>query len=403
MFPYIIQSDWMKKFFSIILIITLATIITKNFPLDLSFAYVPASSTQKSKIINGKYVPKQSLNSSKTPENSNFAKISEKNSNYILPSVITSDSQWREAINYCIENLIDKVSFKIENFNEDIYNIKTLSFVNTSIQAQGSVQNETASITYTFDYKENYILNKAAKDSKYISKLTPDQLTLFNQIKSISGNIIKSGMTDFEKEKAIHDYIVLNSSYSKNITSDSYTIRNLITNKNCVCEAYAYTFQMLCSFAGIECEIITGVLTGEDHGWNLVKLDGQYYHIDVTSDDPVPDKEGRILYNYFNLTDEEMSKSHKWNTTDFPKCEASKYNYYIYNNLVVETPKQMQSLILNELNKGTKEIHFYVKNFIIKGTDEFDFCGKSKRPISSFNIMGNIGSDGAFMFSPTYR
>jgi len=390
----------MKKFFAAVFLVVLTSVILKNFPMDLSFAYVPTSS--KSQVISGNYIPKQNFNSSQIPENLNFSENSSELTNYSLPSVITTQEQWREAINYCTDNLIDEVSFTIEDFTEDKYNLKTLDFVNTSVQAKGSVKNNNAIITYTFNYKENYLLNKAAKDSKYLSKLTKDQLALFNQIKEISNSIIKPGMSDFEKEKAIHDYIVLNSAYSTSITDSSYTIRNLIKNKTGVCEAYAYAFQLFCTFSGIECEIITGTLNKENHGWNLVKLDGEYYHVDVTSDDPVPNKEGQVLYPYFNLTDAEMSKTHKWNVSDFPSCTATKYNYYIYNNLVAENPEQLRSIVLSELQKGKKEIHFYVKNFVIKDTSDFDFCSESKNPISSFYIIGKIGSDGAFMLRPTY-
>ncbi len=393
----------MKKFIVAVLISIASAFIVKYYSANSSFAYAPFP--EKSKTITNTYSPTQNTtvsdNISSNSKN-NFDK-KDKYENYKIPSVITSKGEWHTALNYCTYNLYDSITLEISNFDENTYNIKNLSLINASIKATGSVKsNKTAVITYTFSYKENYILNRAAQDEIYTTKLTPKNLALFNKIKKITYEIIDNNMNDFEKEKAIHDYIVLNSSYSKNITENSYNISNLITNRTGVCEAYAYTFKMMCSFAGLECEIITGTLDGENHGWNLIKLDGNYYHIDVTSDDPVPDKENQVLYFYFNLNDDEIAKTHKWDRNNFPKCTETKYNYYVYNNSVVETPEQMEKFILDNLNDGKAEIHFYVKNFIVKDTGDFKFCEKSKKSLKKFYLTGNIGSNGAFMFRPTY-
>jgi hypothetical protein len=56
---------------------------------------------------------------------------------------------------------------------------------------------------------------------------------------------------------------------------------------------------------GIPCRIVTS--EGMNHGWNLVQLDGQWYHVDVTWDDPTPDSYGQVLHDFFLLTDEEVA------------------------------------------------------------------------------------------------
>lgn len=389
----------MKKFIYSIFIILISVSIIKLGYTYLSFAYSPIS--EKSKITKSPTMSSQINNTYSKSDNTASERTSEL---YALPTIITSKSQWIEAIDYCVDNLYKDITFEIHDFDNNIYDIKNLNLINVSIKAEGSVKSDKkATITYIFTYKENYILNKAAKNKKYITELTTEQLKLFNKIKKIASEITNKNMTDFEKEKAIHNYIVLNSSYSKNITDNSYNIRNLIENKTGVCEAYAYTFQILCTFAGLECDVITGTLNGQNHGWNLIKLDGEYYHVDVTSDDPIPDKKNRILYGFLNLTDNEIAKTHKWNRDDFPKCTASKYNYYIYNNLIVETPEQMRNLVLKGLSEGKTEIYFYVKNFVITGKNDFQFCVNSNRSINSYSLIGDIGSDGEFVFIPSYN
>ena len=62
---------------------------------------------------------------------------------------------------------------------------------------------------------------------------------------------------------------------------------------------------------GIPCETITGTAGGIGHAWNAVMLDDEWYMVDVTWDDPVPDTPGQVLYGYFNITDEKMKQDHK--------------------------------------------------------------------------------------------
>ncbi len=390
----------MKKILTVFLVTTVVSLTAHFFPnINIeSFAYTPAP--QKSKVINDLYEPDETVDYSKTVEDAFSNTNNNKVENYTLSKEISSKTDWQKAINYCIDNLVEEVSFEIKNFDEDTYNLKSLNLINASISAEGKVKQDVAEVTYKFSYKENYLLNKAAQNKNYLSKLTSDQLILFNKVKSITNNLISNKITDFEKEQAIHDYIVANSKYSQNINKDSYTIRNLIYNGSGVCEAYAYTFQMMCTFANINCEIITGKLNGQEHGWNIVQLDGEYYHIDVTSDDPVPDKDGQILYKFFNVTDKEISKTHTWNTEDFPKCVATKYNYFVYNNLVVTSKDEMEKLIMRKIDNGETEIYFYVSGFEVSGASDFKFCNNGEKNISSFYLVGS--KSGAFLLEPRY-
>ncbi len=129
------------------------------------------------------------------------------------------------------------------------------------------------------------------------------------------GAIITPEMSDREKIKAIHDYIILNCSYdyknyvSGTISFDSRLAYGALCAKNAVCQGYTAAFNMLAKRAGIYSEVVTGNApgNGDTHAWNKVTLDGKTYYLDVTHDDPVPDQLGRISYRYFMLTDEEMT------------------------------------------------------------------------------------------------
>lgn len=107
---------------------------------------------------------------------------------------------------------------------------------------------------------------------------------------------------------------------------------------------------------GLDVQCITGKMEGVSHMWNLIKLGGEYYHIDVTSDDPTPDDGSRLIYSNFNLTDAQISEKHTWDTSQFPKCTATKYNYYDYYGLVATNYSELQNIINTALSKGQKPL-----------------------------------------------
>ena len=98
---------------------------------------------------------------------------------------------------------------------------------------------------------------------------------------------------DYDNIKMVHDYLITNIEYDQNYEStDSYSLYGALIDKKAVCEGYAEAFKYLLNAAGIECELVQGSATNsegttENHEWNCVCLDGTWYYIDVTWDDPV--------------------------------------------------------------------------------------------------------------------
>ena len=140
---------------------------------------------------------------------------------------------------------------------------------------------------------------------------------------AVVNKIITSGMSDFDKAKAIHDYLVMNVDYdyanyrANTIPAESYTALGALKNKYAVCAGYAKAFKLLCELAGLECDYVTGT-AGGPHAWNQVKVSGKWYNVDVTWDDPVStdkafDDHKYNRYSYFLISDEMMYKNHKAN------------------------------------------------------------------------------------------
>lgn len=142
-------------------------------------------------------------------------------------------------------------------------------------------------------------------------------------------NIAKS-MPDYIKERIIHDYIIDNTQYSDADGELAYLPYNALINGKGVCSAYALSGKILFDLVGIENIYVTGTGTNshgtENHGWNIVKLDDEYYHIDITWNDPVSFLGINLSnYEYYNVTDSQIANNHTWDREKYPVCNGTKY------------------------------------------------------------------------------
>lgn len=115
--------------------------------------------------------------------------------------------------------------------------------------------------------------------------------------------------TQAEKAKYAHDYLTHSITYTFDCPYDQ-TIYSALVNGQSVCAGYSHAFQYLMQKMGIPCTYVLGYAAGGYHAWNLVQLDGEYYAMDVTWDDPLGSPPERYKYDYFNLTDQAMSADH---------------------------------------------------------------------------------------------
>lgn len=151
---------------------------------------------------------------------------------------------------------------------------------------------------------------------------------------AIISSTIKPRMTQLEKVMAIHDYVVLNTSYDydnyrqNRVPPESNTAFGVLIKGKGVCSGYAKSMMLLLNKAGIETKYITGTAGGEGHAWNLVKIDNRYYYLDATWDDPVPDQKGKVRYAYFLVDANTLAKDHRWNKTGLPVANNTNYNYF---------------------------------------------------------------------------
>ena len=155
---------------------------------------------------------------------------------------------------------------------------------------------------------------------------------------------VTDGMSDYEIAKALHDYLALNNEYDMRYYSGgmpriSYTAYGALVNRTSVCAGYALAYERLMDQVGIPCEYVTGMTTRGSHAWNIIQIDGEWYHVDVTWDDPTPDREGYVRYKYFLKSDKAMSRDHiSWEASHV--CTSTKYD-----NATILSPEDEQEAI----------------------------------------------------------
>lgn len=209
-------------------------------------------------------------------------------------------------------------------------------------------------INYSTDAQTGYIKAMDVSYSFDIDKIPSMQAEVDRAADNIL-SMITPEMNDYDIVKLFHDYVIQNCTYDDKAANPN-TIYGTLVEKEALCQGYAQSFTYLCSLAGIDSLIVLGV-ANEPHMWNIVKMDGDYYHIDLTWDDPDRAKNpDSVRYDYFGLTDERIRELRQVDDYDYevPKAEGTKYQYYYYNNLVAGSVAEAKSLISSEALKAAE-------------------------------------------------
>ncbi len=193
---------------------------------------------------------------------------------------------------------------------------------------------------------------------------------------------IQDGMSDYDKERVIHDYLVRTVIYDhESLTSDEqiarhgeiFNVLGPLLRKKAVCWGIACAFKLLCDYCHIKCFVVVGraLNSPEDaagHAWNIVRLDNENYHVDVTWDIK---KKGDISfsYDYFNLNDPLIRLDHTWDDGIYPRCRSLVYNYHHRNRLYVRTLQEVPEFIRRSVRSGNNYITFKFANEMPQGPE----------------------------------
>lgn len=167
---------------------------------------------------------------------------------------------------------------------------------------------------------------------------------------------LNDDMDAFEKELALHDWLAEHCAYSAQSQS-AYTAYGALVEGSAACEGYAKAMQLLLARAGIESFLITGQVEADGealgHMWNVVELNGENYHLDVTWDAP-QGGDGLIQHTYFNLSDEEISSDHFGFDAHGISCKAVKENFFRRTGAFFESYEALAAALEREMPQIVK-------------------------------------------------
>jgi hypothetical protein len=175
-------------------------------------------------------------------------------------------------------------------FNNEIYQNPAFFYLNGISYSYNPSTNIVISVSFTYYYNTADVQRmKANYETAIFKALT----------------VIQSDMTNAEKALAMHDYLILNAKYdyenqlTNTIPPMSHTAYGILVLGTGVCGGYSLAYKELLSRLGIPVVKVTSVVMS--HAWNMVYLDGKWYHVDTTWDDPIYAAANGWLNNDYNL------------------------------------------------------------------------------------------------------
>lgn len=193
------------------------------------------------------------------------------------------------------------------SFVEETLNVEIL-WNRVSGKIRLSSEEDTGLITHIlFNYPDAEIVNNNALYMEAQSLYSSGKGTVIQTIEQGVAHAmacVKDSMSDIEKALVLHDYLVREVDYGFDDKDDCYGVKGALVNRLAVCNGYALAYSRLLQECGISSYVVGS--DAMDHAWNLVKINGNWYHVDVTWDDPTNQRGGYVSHTFFMRSDTEM-------------------------------------------------------------------------------------------------
>ncbi|MCF7757907.1 transglutaminase-like domain-containing protein [Paenibacillus xylanexedens] len=282
-------------------------------------------------------------------------------------AMINADSALEEVL---AKNMIaaqDKISLKA--FPE-AQNFTTLSDVVLKVMYQNPL------ILGVEGFEYNYgTLTLSIYYNESAGGIQKKQDEIIAKANEVVASIIKNGMNEDEKRKAIYDYLNDNAKYDdaalenaeqnnfKNVDpqfNDSFTTYGILVKGVGVCASYASVYKLLSDLSGLESIVVTGASSGVPHAWNKVKIGNEWFHVDATNNLT----NSGIPYFLYNANDETAASQKTIADQDYwLDSELTMFNgesdandYYVQNDLEVASINEYKTKAESELKKGENRV-----------------------------------------------
>lgn len=221
--------------------------------------------------------------------------------------------------------------------SDDVLKAVPQSFQEYLLRQESELQEESSSELSDNEYDTDH----SSAESAMNPDIDTDTDSDCDGIRQIAAQIFTDDMSDYDKVFAIHQYLVTTVNYDydnmqANTLPDSvFTAEGALFDHLAVCEGYARAFSALCEQAGLTELMISGTADNGggtiSHAWNQVQVDGIWYNMDVTWDDPLVENQvvsdgSNIVYDYFLVPDYIIEETHQ---AEYPEerhtCNDDRY------------------------------------------------------------------------------
>ena len=209
----------------------------------------------------------------------------------------TLDNGWEEFTFYChvdYEECLDDLS-SLSHDEKFLTEMNNFVHPYNSYTTIRTVYDDTGEVTIKVD--KLYSNEEIIKIDQDIDKLMNEHLS--------------DDMTMEEKIQKMHDIIINNTKYDKvradtnQSNYDSARITGLLYDHYAICSGYTDAMAVILSKLGVK----NFKVASNDHIWNALQLDGKWYHLDLTWDDPISSSgKDILLHTYFLIDDTELTK-----------------------------------------------------------------------------------------------
>ena len=235
----------------------------------------------------------------------------------------------------------------------------------TSTQQDGDgpvIRDKYMSVNFDFVRSEEAYVYDSIVNGKEIPADKTNAIRLKEFCEKFLEENITSEMSDYDKELFIHDYIVENCVYATNPeVGQARTAYGCLVERSATCEGYTKATALLLRLSGVAVRLVDGYVkellattsdAGPNHMWNQVKINGAWYNLDVTWDDPTGES-GGLIHLYMNVSDEMFSYTHRFDEGSIrEECTSMDENYYVKNNTIFYDQASFEAYVRDRLESG---------------------------------------------------
>ena len=291
-----------------------------------------------------------------------------------IPAEVGSEKELKQLIYAMAYNLETSRTITVScGVDEKLLN-KWIRRINTSVYGQGSLSVNDDTMTLQLSYTPESRILAAFRNPSMEGRLGGKEKEVFDTCCQWISENISVGMPNGLKLKKIHDALIDNSTYTRGCHSTA----EIVLEGKGVCSAYTSAAQLLMHMVKIDCRRIYGTKK-MNHVWNLVEIDNEWYHMDVTWDDPKGITDLR-MYNYFLLTDVEMDADHDWVDGELyeatPKINA--WHFHVRNDVRRSWLKAENGYSLPKEDESVEEAMYNqnLREAVARGEQFFNLMGK---------------------------